>query len=140
MARVYTYSMIAVGILVLFSIARFDVGFNAIESLFNVATGQITISTFFDSLFNSASGIITAVAVGGAIIAGLFTRAQPENFILVPLITGILANLVGVFISLITYAQSGAVDAWVGYIIVAILSPFAFGYILSLAEFFRGTA
>ena len=146
MARVYTYILIMTGMMILLELGGIQTGLNALLVLIGISitglgttSANITTSTLSDVLFSSSSGLLIAGIATGAIIAGLFTRSSPENFILLPLITGIGFAFAGTFVSVINYAVTNG-SVLTGSIAVLIMAPMAVGYVISLAEFFRGTA
>ncbi len=150
MAKVWKYVFITLGLVTLLRLAGLPTGadslFNLVGLGFNSSgdIGNVTTSTsaFFTVLFQdtgSSLGIF-ALIVGatGGIIAGLFTRAKPENLILLPLITTTLVLFVMTTVSIMQYSISLG-QTWVTSIIVVFLLPFTVGFIMALAEFFRGT-
>ena len=96
-------------------------------------TFQLSVSSFFNAVLGS-TGILLAVA--GGIIIGALTRSSPENYIILPFITGTGVLFIQAFTAIINYSLS---FGWVGYIIILILGALSVGYIVSLIEFFRGT-
>ena len=139
MARMLTLTLMAVGVLLVFSIVGIEIiGFSAAGDILKLATNQITASEFFNSLFSLDNGILL-LAVGGAIIAGLFARAQLENLIILPFITGVLIGLISSFVGISTYAASfGGSFAWVGSLLQVFMGLFTVAYIFTCVEFFRG--
>ena len=117
--------------------------FNALGIAFESGTGftsvTLSFSAFFDFLFGTTAGILTTIAAVTATIAtGFFTRAKPENLILVPFITGALVLFVSSLNSVIQTAIAGG-QGWITSIILLIVTPLGIGFITSMAEFFRGT-
>lgn len=143
--KVWNYVVIMLGLIIVLQIAGFDTGSTEIFGLvglsFSDITGDITsvtlsASNFFDALFGN-TGLLIGLGIG-AIIAGLFTRAKPENLILLPLITGTLTLFIQASNAILTLII-GTGDAWLAAILVIFLLPFTLGFVLALAEFFRGT-
>lgn len=140
MARMLTLSLIAVGILLTFNlILGIEVlGFSQASNLFNLANGTITGSEFFLNLFNLTNGILL-LGLGASIIAGFYARAQLENIMVLPFITGILIGLVSSLQGLNTYSQSfGGSFAWVGLFMQIFVGLFTVAYVFTCVEFFRG--
>jgi hypothetical protein len=148
--KVWKYVFITLGLVTLLKSAGLPTGADALFNLVgvsfdssgNVANVTTTASSFFNVLFQDTGdtlGILTllAAAVGG-VIAGLLTRAKPENLILLPLITTTLVLFLMTTVSIMQYTISLG-QAWVSGILVIFLLPFTIGFILALAEFFRGT-
>ena len=110
------------------------VGFKATLGPDGGATGST--STFWDFIFASG-GLLVGVGAG-VVIAGLFTRAKPENYIILPIIFGPLGLFIDTFVKLINTAK-GTGELWVFGIISILLVPLMAGYTFALVEFFRGT-
>ncbi|KKN08062.1 hypothetical protein LCGC14_1060610 [marine sediment metagenome] len=148
--KVWKYVFITLGLVTFLRLAGLPTGadplFNLVGLQFdtsgNIGNVTTTASAFFNVLFQdtgSALGILALIAgATGGIIAGLFTRAKPENLILLPLITTTLVLFLMTTVSIMQYTISLG-QAWVTAIIVVFLLPFTIGFIIALAEFFRGT-
>jgi len=136
--RVFNYIILIIGMIAIFEMAGIPTGVSSILSFvgIDIDTGSTTTtSSLFDNIFGVA-GILIGLGVGIAV--GFITKAQPENFIILPLITGSFVFFAGAFISIINY--SVATHAlWVSSIITIVLGILSIGYIISLVEFFRGT-
>lgn len=135
--KVWNYVIISVGLVLLFKFAGIDYGANSILNLVGIGTDSVSIST--GNLWNAilgSSGILIGIVVG--VVVGVFTRSSPENYIILPLITGTLGAFIQAFVGLMQYSLANY-SGWVSGIVLLILAPFTVGYILSLVEFFRGT-
>jgi len=136
--RVFNYIILIIGMIALFEMAGIPTGVSSILSFVGVDinTGSTTTTSgLFNNIFG-INGILIGLGVGIAV--GFITKAQPENFIILPLITGSFVFFAGAFISIINY--SVATHAlWVSSIIILILGVLTVGYVVSLVEFFRGT-
>ncbi len=148
--KVWKYVFITLGLVTFLRLAGLPTGadslFNLVGVTFdssgNVGNITTTTSSFFNTLFQdtgTTKGILALIAGATAgVIAGLFTRAKPENLILLPLITTTLVLFLMTTVSIMQYTVSLG-QAWVSAIIVVFLLPFTIGFIMALAEFFRGT-
>jgi len=148
--KVWKYVFITLGLITFLKLAGLPTGADALFNLVgisfdssgNVVNVTTTASGFFNVLFQDRGttlGILALlVAAVGGVIAGLFTRAKPENLILLPLITTTLVLFLMTTVSIMQYTISLG-QAWVSAILVIFLLPFTIGFILALAEFFRGT-
>jgi len=135
--KVFNYIIILTGIILLLQMAGIPTGAQGVFNLVGLGTSEASVSAspLFDAIFGSVGiliGIITGIAIG------IFTRASPENFIILPLITGSLALFVTSFVTIMNYSLA-IHPTWISAIIVLILGPLTVGFILSLVEFFRGT-
>ncbi len=100
-----------------------------------------SVSGFFNNLFSNTGALIgILVGLGAAAIAAGLTggRYSVENFVLVPFITVTLVLFVQAFLGIINDAIATG-QTWVAVIIVMLLTPFMVGFVVALAEFFRGT-
>lgn len=104
-------------------INSFDIGFSDLKD-FLFSTGAI-------------AGILTGLGLA-AIGASFFAKGQTENFIILPLITGVLGLFIQTFVAIIRYTIAYNV-AWATAIVSLIFIPLTIGFIIALAEFFRGT-
>lgn len=136
MARVYMFVMIAVALTFLLPLAGINTGSQSITDLFLVATGQMTVSDFADSLFSNTLGLLTLVAVVAGIAIGFVLKGQIENFIILPFITGTLFTTAGAFTSIIL--KFNDFEPWIGSVVILLMGMFLAGYIITLVEFFRG--
>jgi hypothetical protein len=149
--KVWNYVFVSITMMLILTFLGFDTGFTQIFNLigfqYTPSTGEIgNISTsasgVYHTLFGNGSdisGILLALlAAGGAVIVGLFTKSSTENLILLPLITGTLVLFVQTFVHIMNYAV-GNFPTWASAVILVVLIPFTVGYIIALAEMFRGT-
>ncbi|MGA2130649.1 MAG: hypothetical protein ABSG05_03510 [Candidatus Pacearchaeota archaeon] len=140
MKIVWNYIFILTGTAILLQLAGIQIGgltqlFNLIGITFNQSAIKSISSnpSFWNAIFGSGIGILIGVGIG--VIIGFFTRATPENFIILPFITGTLTIYVSAIYSIITYSTS---FGWVGVVIAAILLPYAISLIAALVDYFRG--
>jgi hypothetical protein len=153
MGKVWTYVVMSMGMIMLLQFAGIDTGMSS--QLFNL-TGvnfdgsnlentTTSASGMFSALFDLAGeviaggGILGKLAAGGAVIAiGFFSRGRLENIILLPFITGTLVLFISAMVSITNHAISLGVP-WIAAVIAMVFVPFTVGFIVALAEFFRGT-
>lgn len=149
--KVWNYVVISLVMMIFLTFLGFNIGgftqlFNLVGLSYIPSTGEIanvtiSASSFSDALFGTGGIkglLIVLAAAGGAVIVGLFAKTSGENLILLPFITGTLVLFLECFISLINYSI-GSYPSWVTGIIVIIFLPLSIGYIVAMAEFFRGT-
>jgi len=91
---------------------------------------------FWSKILSSSGVLIAGVAAG--IIASRLTNSSPENYVLLPLITGPLALYAVSIFSVMKYALANT-ELYIASIVLLMLGGLGAGYVLSLAEFFRGT-
>ena len=141
--KVWNYCVIMVGLVFLFQMAGIDLGLNGFEDLLGMASGKvpITASAIWNALFGSVGAGILTVSVTISIVAGFFARAQLENLIILPFITGTLVLFAQVASAIMNYSLAGDsnLDKFVASLLTLIFAPLLVGFIISLVEFFRGT-
>jgi len=145
--KVCNYIVIMTGMIIILYLGGIDIGLNQLIDLIKLVVGEggiesvdITNSMIFQAVFASW-GVLGGIAlgIGGGIIASIAgVRSQLENLILLPIITGTLGGFLQSFSSLMRYMITTG-QQWAIAAIVIIFIPFSVGFIIALAEFFRGT-
>ena len=150
MGKVWNYVFIASALVIFLRFAGIPTGADAIFNLMGITftpggnVGNVTTSStgFYNTLFQLSGdlkGILVALTAAAAGIAiGFATKAKFENIILLPLITTTLVIYLQTFVGLMQYTISLG-QYWITAIIIILLLPFTIGFILALAEFFRGS-
>lgn len=137
----FNYSIMIVGMLLLLEYGGIIIGTN-ILSIVGVGTDSFGVSTgnFMDFIFGR-SGILFSVGALGGLFVGVLARTSPENYIILPFITGVLGVFVGGFYGVVQYliANVNTGQFWIAQLMILILAPLTIGYVFSLVEFFRGT-
>lgn len=151
--KVWNYMFMAITMMVFMTFLGFQLGgftqlFSLIGLTYQPATGtmvNVTLSnsglftTLFGNDFSGSAGILAALALaGGAVVVGLFARVNIENLILLPFITGTLVLFIEAFVSIMITVQ-GTFPAWASAALFVIFVPFTIGFVVSMAEFFRGS-
>lgn len=152
MGKVWTYVVLSLGLMLLLQFSGLPNG--AMGELFTlvgvnfgadntIQAATATSTGFFNNIFGtddlSIKGILITLAASiGAVVVGLFAKAQVENLILLPFITGTLVLFVSSYLAIINYTIGLGVP-WVSALVSVIFIPIMFGFIVSLLEFFRGT-
>ncbi len=151
--KVWNYVFVMVGVIVLLQLGGISTAadsiFNLIGLNFNsdntINATTVSASGFYDTLFgntstgDSSNGILIAIAAAlGSIAIGAFTRTKPENLILLPLITGTLVLFIQTINGIMNLVIANG-NTWIAAIMVLLLIPFSIGFIVALAEFFRGS-
>lgn len=151
MAKVWNYVFISISMMLVLTFLGFETGFTQIFELigfqYTSSTGEIgnvttSAGNVYGVLFGDGvdlGGILLALAVAaGAVIVGLFSKASTENLILLPFITGTLVLFVQTFVHIMNFAV-GTFPIWASAVILVFFVPFTVGFIIALAEMFRGT-
>jgi len=135
--KAYNYSIMILGMLLLLEFGGITIGTNLL-SIIGVGTDSFgfTTSNFFDFIFGS--GGLLLIGLGAGLAVGFITKSSPENFIILPFITSILAIFLQGFYSIVNYSISNH-PVWISSLMILILAPLTVGYAFSLVEFFRGT-
>jgi hypothetical protein len=133
---VWNYIFIFTGLALLLQICGIQIaGLAQIFSLLGIipSTAGVSFSTY-PPFMVGVLAILAAASVTGIII-GIFTRASPENYVIVPAVGTSLYLYVSMIYSIITYSS---MFSWVGIVIGMILFPFAISLIFSFIDWFRG--
>lgn len=155
--KVWNYVFIAISMMLFLTFLGFQTGFTSLFNIigFHSTTEAVNNSSVLviENVTTSASGIfhnlfgdgadisgllLALVAAGGSIIVGLFAKADVENLILLPFITGTLVLFLETFVSIMNFAI-GTFPGWATAVVLVVFIPFTVGFVIALAEFFRGT-
>jgi len=142
MGKVYFYVMTALIMTMLLNIFAIDTSANGgilqavgLSGFKDDNSGlDFSVATFFREVFGSTGILILSVAVG--IIVGIITRTQPENYIILPFITGTLVLFIGALWNVLLV--SNVYDNYIRIPLIIFMGPFTIGYILSMIDWFRG--
>jgi len=135
--KVFNYTIMILGMLVLLSFGGIDVGTNVLSQIgltdnaFNFGT-----STFQNFIFGT--GGILILGLGASLVVGFLTKSSTENYAILPFIIAVLAVFIQGFTGIIIYSVANN-PPWITNLLLLMLVPLTVGYSFSLVEFFRGT-
>jgi hypothetical protein len=129
MARVYTYMIVGLGLMLLTKFAGIPTGVDWLLTWFGVGSDPSQIS--FSAFYIAIAGIL-ALATTTGIIIGSFTRTTPEVYLIAPLAISFL-SFVSAFTSIVTYASSNY-SGWIANVAILIFVPMTAGFVLSIIE------
>jgi len=140
--KVWNYVFISVALSLFFWMAGIEIGgmFNLLTNLGFMANGELSLNS--NNVFRLAVlGLLIAAGIAGIAI-GIFTKAKTENYVILPIITGVglsfgLVTFINLGYSIIDYGFKQA--GWIGYITLMIFGTLTIGFIFALVEFFKGT-
>lgn len=137
--KVWNYVVIATGLVLFLEFSGLPTGAQGLLSFVGLGTDSAAVGTssLYSKIFDPTNGILI-VGIAAGVVISFFTRSSPENYIILPLITGSLTLFVSSFYSIMNYSL-GNYPSWVSGLIVLVFGPFTVGYLLALVEFFRGT-
>lgn len=146
--KVWNYVFISITLMLILSFLGYNTGatplLNVIGFNYTESSQEIRLTTsdspIMEALFGGSTtqGILTAlIGLGGALIAGFFARAQLENIILLSFITTTLVAFIQTWVGI--FLLTALFPLWVKAIFAVIIVSFISGYIIALAEWFRGT-
>jgi hypothetical protein len=129
-------SFIIIGILIFFNAGGIETPAGGL--VFQFLNGGL--ETFKSSDFWITLKTILTLGIAGTAVAGLFSRAPPESY----LIAGLVFTLGGVvltdMISIYTLLwQFGEESSWIRWVVTAIFIPLFFGFFSALISYWRGT-
>ena len=133
--KVWYYVLMSAFLGLLFEMAGIPVGSEVLSYIGISSTGAgIKSATMYLSIFATGGFFVGIV---GAIVIGTFTKASPENYIILGFITAGLTIFTSTFVGILNI--TAAYSTWLRSIILLIIGPLTVGYIVSMVEFFRGT-
>ena len=97
--------------------------------------GEITLAS--SNLFGLLAVLSGAIAIGGTIIVGFFTKTFDWKLVVVVSIIPILILFVGTGVGIINYAISTG-EKWLIAIVATIFLPMTAGFIWSVVDWFAG--
>src|SRR3990167_7692001 len=139
--KLWNYVFLSVTIAIVLEMAGIPTGLSGIFDLigfsFEGGASEMTDAQIWTSILGSAGILIALVGTLGFVIAGLITRAIPENYILLPFLTGTLIMFIQTFVAVINEVK-GAVGAsdWVYAVVAIIFVPITIGFVVASAEWF----
>jgi len=134
MAKIFTYIIIIVGIMILFQIAGIAENSGSILGQYNInATNMSSLANIPDIDFSSIiTGYISQISLGeAAALIGTFVVGLATIGLAAAIASVILVKFVSDLYSIILLSGGG----WVGYVVALIMIPLIFGYIIALWEF-----
>lgn len=139
--KFWNYAVIITGLSVLLLMSGITIsGLQPILDLIGVtldSTGLIDFnlsnSSFYLSIFGAA-GIFASII--GAVIIGSFTRTSPENYVVLPIITGVFYLFGASLVAIVNYSiqESSVISSIVGLLLI----PLGIGFYISCIDYFRG--
>lgn len=138
MAKIFTYMIMVIGLMVLFYVS--GVTPNTGSSLGqNNITNASSLSNF--KLFSYDTVIeryVTNLGVGAVagIVIGLTVPGIAEIAISAGIAGAVLASFIGDLISIVTTLNTG--ESWIGWLIFLVMTPLVFGYVIALWDWIRG--
>jgi len=132
MGKIYTYTIILVGLVLFLKIAGIPTGVD--DFLSRIGFGDVT--DIRGSQFVIALVALFSVSVGGAIIIGFFGRTAPEYTFLAVFATANMILFISTIASIINHMPS--TDAWIYYPIFLILGAYGIGFVIALIEWVYG--
>lgn len=123
------------GIILLFELLGINTGTETLLNYVGISleNGIEIIDTMRTLVFVTVLGV---VALGGIAI-GTFTRAKPENYVVLTFITTFFVYYVYVFVHITQEAYTGGAG-WSSYVVLLLLAPLQIGWFMSVLDYFRG--
>lgn len=129
-----TVSLIIFGIIIIFNAGGIDTPAGGFVTSFLEGGLEAFKQTLY---WTRLKWILTGSIVAGA-VAGLYTRAPPESYLIASLVFtmggAILSDLTSIYLTLMSYGET-----WMNWIVTAIFIPLYFVYFIVLISFWRGT-
>lgn len=135
MKIIWNYVFILTGLAIFLQLAGVQIaGLSQLFGILGITANSsgITYSNT-STILTVVLGILATATIVGAIL-GFFTRASPENYVVVPFGSLVIVFYIAFVYSIISYAGTGTF----GIIVGAILIPLTIGLIYGLLDWFRG--
>lgn len=135
MARFFTYTIVMVGLAVLFSITGLNTMMTTTISWISalITNGSITSSGIYLLIY----GGLTALIITGSVSLGFVTFSKTD----LATTAGIAVAMIAIVIdsmSIISYVNGISAGSWIYYLTLLIMIPLIVGYIISLYDWTRG--
>ena len=138
MAKVYTWMVTCIGLIMLFQFAGLPTGFDTILEWIGFDTTGSNSGMMVGFFVLLAAAIFTlSLAIGGTITLGFISTTTPESKLIASFAGAILIIFASVSIIITTNAFTQG--AWIGAITTLLLTPLNVGFILSLVSWWKGT-
>jgi len=140
MGNVFKYVILATTMMLVLTFLGFQTGFtDLLTKVGQILYVDIVASPLYQKLFGTTAGILALVGLTvTTIVIGFTTKVKTENILLLPFITGILALFVSTFVS-IMQSMVGTAPGWISAVVVTIFLPLTIGFVVALAEWFKGS-
>jgi hypothetical protein len=142
--KVWTYTIIALTVMLMFQFAGFPTGLNPLftymgfgidSTTHGLATADITISPFWDYLFNGLfATVLTILVAVGIVLSGRYDILIAATFA-----CGVLFMFVPSILFPLTYALQNDFPVWITSILALTFGVLTIGYIIALVEYIKGT-
>ena len=134
--KLWTYTVILTGLIIFLELLGIPTGTATLLNFVGVSleNGFQVSNALRTLIFVTIIGLATAAGIK----VGLLPSAQPENYVILPLLISFGIYYIHVLINIIQYAYIGG-SSWSAYVVLMILAPLEIGWFVSVVEFFRGT-
>lgn len=132
--KMYTYIIVLMTMSIILPYAGIESGMGKLLE----STGLLdNPQNFSSSNFYATLLVIITGAIGASIVVGYFTQQSTEAVLIVPFAL-LLLFFVADYVSIWTYVISVYPDSFIRYILAPILISLIAGYVVALAEWWRG--
>lgn len=132
MAKLWTFSTMAVGMLFLLRIMGIPTGVDWLLTFVGYSDGNIV----NNSLFYTAVIALLALSTGASIIIGVFGRTAPEYAVLAPFATGSLIVFAATFVAIANYMSN--FGEWLYYPVLGIMLVYGVGFLYATVAYVFG--
>ncbi len=143
--NIWSYTFMAVIIMLFMQFAGFPTGLNSVLDFIgldfatnnSVAGFNITISNFWEFIFNATTGVFASVAFTGVAI-GLLATGRADIAIFAAIVTSILVLFIPTIAFAVIYAIESGFSPWVTALLAMIFIPLTVGYVIALFKYIGG--
>jgi hypothetical protein len=144
--KVWNYMVIMLGMMIFLFFLGFpltgssetleDIGIHINSTETGESYVDISSSNWFEKLFDKFDGIIAVLALGGAVIVGLFGKTLDWKIVLgVPFFSLFLIKFVRVAWAVVEMTD----ETWLKAVFITIFGTLGGGFVISLVEWFGGS-
>lgn len=136
--KFYNFILLIVGLSIIFQLAGIAIDGDLLSWMGVDLTSAETPFDFIGSGAYIKITLLLIAGIGTGIAVGFLTKANSENYVILPFVTTGTAIFFTTSIGIIDYAW-GNYPGWIAYITFFIMSLLTVGFLISLMEWFRGT-
>lgn len=138
MAKIFTYIIISVGLLLLLYIAGIQTITGAVIAQLGISNTE-SLSGIDSSALGTKVAAIIAILIGTstAIVIGTFGRSSGDTIAWATVASSLLVLFTSEFCN-IAIALAKETEAWIGYLLFVIMAPFIVGYVIAIFDWIKG--
>lgn len=139
MAKLWNYIFITIGLMLLFYVSGITTEGGIIIGQYNMtSTENLQSFKSFDWFEFIKDHLLSISGIATGIVIGLWTKASPYQYLSAAIATGILIEFLSDLISIANEINKSGSAGFVGWLVLLIMTPLVFGYLVALWEWIGG--